>query len=262
MTPFSALTAAMHEDGGTHLISVPQDWLQGRTAYGGLSAALTLEAIYRSEETLPPLRSAQFCFIGPATGELRVSNSVLRKGKSTVVVGASLDGESGIAVRSTLCFGTGRASAHNYNVFEMPVVPAPESCPSYYTFPNLPNFMSHFDGRLVHGERPGTGSDVPEMTVWVKHLDSGEGLDVVRLLALADALPPSSLIMSSVPTVISTMTWSIDMLSAEPRSPSGWWLVRCEADTSQNGYSVQRTTIWNPDGEPILVATQNVAIFG
>ena len=112
MTPFSALTAAMLDDGDSHLITVPDDWLQGRTAYGGLSAAMTLEAIYRSEKDLPPLRSAQFCFIGPATGELRVSNSVLRKGKSTVVVGASLDGESGIAVRSTLCFGAGRESTH------------------------------------------------------------------------------------------------------------------------------------------------------
>lgn len=252
----------MLDDGDSHLITVPDDWLQGRTAYGGLSAAMTLEAIYRSEKDLPPLRSAQFCFIGPATGELRVSNSVLRKGKSTVVVGASLDGESGIAVRSTLCFGAGRESTHNYNSLNMPVVPEPDNCPSYYTWPNRPNFMSHFEGRLVHGERPRTAGSAPEMTVWLRHIDSGNGLETVRLLALADALPPSSLIMSREPTVISTMTWAVDMLAPEPTSSSGWWLVRCEADTSQSGYSVQRTVIWNPDGEPILVATQNVAIFG
>jgi hypothetical protein len=65
---------------GRHRITLPADWLQGRTAYGGLSAALCLQATVRSHADLPPLRSAQFCFIGPATGELDIAAAVLRQG--------------------------------------------------------------------------------------------------------------------------------------------------------------------------------------
>jgi acyl-CoA thioesterase len=45
-------------------VTVPEDWMQGRTTYGGLTAALCLKA------ALPlagdrPLRSAQIAFVGP-----------------------------------------------------------------------------------------------------------------------------------------------------------------------------------------------------
>ena len=262
MTPFSALTAAMPQDNGRHMIDLPADWLQGRTAYGGLSAALCLEATKRSHENLPQLRSAQFCFIGPATGTLSISADVLRKGKSTVIVGSDLMGEGGLAVRSTFCFGTGRASSHDHQSLVMPRVLGPDECPDYYVWPDRPNFMGHFDGRLAAGAMPRTTGAKPEMTVWLRHQDAGDETDLVRLLALADALPPASLAMSKEFIPISTMTWSIDMLDAKPFTSTGWWLVQATADTSREGYSAQSTVIWSPDGNPVLIARQNVAIFG
>jgi hypothetical protein len=62
--------------------------------------------------------------------------------------------------------------------------------------------------------------------------------------------------------MISTMTWSIDMLDARPSTPNGWWLAQKVADTSRKGYSAQSNVIWSSDGKPVLVAHQNVAIFG
>jgi acyl-CoA thioesterase len=262
MTPFSALTAAMQKDNESHSIILPADWLQGRTAYGGLSAALCLEATHRSVEDLPPLRSAQFCFVGPATGQLSISPEVLRKGKSTVMVGSDLKGASGLAVRSTFCFGAGRASAHDHQSLPMPKVPDPEQCPSFYVWPNKPNFTNHFEGRLALGARPRTPAAKPEMTVWLRHHDQGDESSLVRLLALADALPAAAMVMSTEPAMISTMTWSIEILDAEPFTETGWWLVQAIADTSREGYSAQSTLIWSPDGKPVLVARQNVAIFG
>jgi acyl-CoA thioesterase len=262
LTPFSALTAAMQADQGQHTVTLPSDWLQGRTAYGGLSAALCLEATQRSVPNLPPLRSAQFCFVGPANGPLALKAEVLRQGKSTVLVGTDLTGDSGLAVRSTLCFGAGRASAHNHQTLPMPQVPGPEACPAYYDWPQKPNFMHHFDGRLALGAMPRTPGAQPTMTVWLRHHDAGDESSLVRLLALADALPPAALVLSTEPMPISTMTWSIDMLDAQPFSTTGWWLVQATADTSCEGYSAQSTVIWNPDGKPVLLARQNVAIFG
>lgn len=262
MTPFSTLVDAMRLSTDRYTATLPSDWLQGRTAYGGLSAALCLEAVTRKQDALPPLRSAQFCFFGPATGELTVDDRVLRRGKSTVLMGADLHGEDGLAARATFCFGASRASAHDHVALPMPDVPTPEDCPDFYTWPDQPNFMKHFEGRLAQGARSRSPGAPPEMTVWLRHRDKGDDNSLVRLLALADALPPAAMVLAKERTMISTMTWSIDMLDANPGTKNGWWLVRAEADTSREGYSAQSTVIWNPEGAPILLARQNVVIFG
>jgi acyl-CoA thioesterase len=122
--------------------------------------------------------------------------------------------------------------------------------------------MNHFEGRLAGGALPGTPDMPPEMTVWLRHQERGDEPSLVRLIALADALPPAAMVMSKVLHPFITMTWSIDMLDAQPVTSDGWWLVKTKADTSQEGYSAQSTVIWNSDGQPVLVARQNVAIFG
>ena len=258
---FSQVIAGLESQDGHFTISLPSDWLQGRTAYGGLSAALCLKATLRAFPGLPPLRSAQFSYIGPATSVLRVVARVLRQGKSTVFTSADLEGDNGLAARATFCFGSGRNLAYDHADVAMPIAPSWDTCPSYYDWPNQPNFMDHFEGRLAAGARPRTPGARPEMLVWLRHRDAEVRDGLVSLLALADALPPAAAVLFREPTPISTMAWSIDMLDAEPASPTGWWLVQCAAATVRQGYSVQSTSIWNPDGRPILVARQTIAIY-
>jgi hypothetical protein len=100
------------------------------------------------------------------------------------------------------------------------------------------------------------------MLVWLRHHDASASDDLVRLVALADALPPAAFASLGEAVPISTMTWAIDMLEPAPRSETGWWLVQGTAETIQHGYSAQTTVIWSPDGRPVLSARQNVAIFG
>lgn len=46
---------------------VPDQWRQGRTAYGGLTAGLAYAAVQVEFPDAPPLRSANINFIGPVT---------------------------------------------------------------------------------------------------------------------------------------------------------------------------------------------------
>lgn len=262
LTGFSSMLATLAAAGDQYTISLPADWLQGRTAYGGLSAALCLQAALRAFPDLPPLRSAQFAFIGPATGELRMSPRMLRQGKSAAFTGVDLEGDSGLAVRATLCFGTGRGLPHDHGKYAMPTTPALESCPSYYTWNQRPNFMAHFEGRLAAGGLPLSGGRSPQMLVWLRHRDASVRGDLVSLMALADALPPASFATFVDGVPISTMTWAVDMLEPQIDSPTGWWLVHSEAETIRDGYSAQTAVIWHPDGRPVMAARQNVAIFG
>jgi acyl-CoA thioesterase len=110
LTSFSDILAgiAPREDG--FVVAVAENWRQGRTLYGGISAALCVECAMRSVSDLPPLRSAQFSFIAPVVGEVRIVPSVLRRGKTAVFMAADLFVEDHLAVRGTLCFGASRAS--------------------------------------------------------------------------------------------------------------------------------------------------------
>lgn len=109
VTLFSQILAAITRMADGFVVPISDDWRQGRTAYGGLSAALCVECAMRSIPDLPPLRSAQFSFVGPAQGELRIVTSLLRRGKTVAFVAADVSGESGLAVRATLSFGAARS---------------------------------------------------------------------------------------------------------------------------------------------------------
>jgi acyl-CoA thioesterase len=262
LTRFSTMIDAMTAIEDRFSIVLPDDWLQGRTAYGGLSAAVCLEATLRAFADLPPMRSAQFAFVGPATGVLRITPKILRQGKSAVFTSVDLEGDSGLAVRSTFCFGAHRPMPLDHGSHPMPSTPDRDACPSYYAWPNRPNFMRHFEGRLAAGGAPLSRGPSPEMLVWLRHGDAVASDSAVSLLALADALPPASFVVFPEVVPISTMTWSLDLLEDDIANPSGWWLVHSAAEHIRDGYSAQTSVIWHPDGRPILSARQNVGIFG
>ncbi|NUT77615.1 thioesterase family protein [Pseudomonas sp. C1C7] len=262
LTGFSSLICNLTKQGDKYTIDLPLDWLQGRTAYGGLSAALCLEATIRSFPLLPPLRSAHFSFLGPAVGELGVSAEVSRQGKSTAFTQATVVGEMGTAAQASFCFGTARVSGYDYCSIPAPEVSHPDTYPAYFSWLNRPNFMQHFEGRLVSGARPCTADELPEMLVWLRHRDLATETNLVGLLAMADALPPAIFVMFREPVPISTVTWSVDVLDESCETEEGWWLVRSVAESASNGFTTQVITIWAADGRPVLSARQNVAVFG
>ena len=260
---FSELINSMARAGEAWTVRVSDDWLQGRTVYGGLAAALCLEAAQRQLPDLPPLRSAQFSFIGPAAGPLQINPVELRKGKSTVFVGVDLHGEAGLATRATLCFGAARVSAVSHTATDAPPSKAPEACPSFFDkAPPALRFLQHIDGRYASGALPFSGATEPMMMLWLRHRDTALKPSVVSLLALADAPPPAIVATVTKPGIISTMTWSIDLLTDAVETAGGWWRIRTIADAAADGYTSQAMTVWNAAGRPVMASRQSVAVFG
>lgn len=257
---FTALMASMAKHDDACSVTATEDWLQGRTIYGGLSAAFCLEAVARQFADLPPLRSAQFSFVGPASGPVTIRPTILRKGKSTVFIGADLSGDAGLATRATLCYGAARQSELSLNNVGVPNVPDPDASPVFFRpVPGL-NFIQYFDGRLAAGNFPFSGKE-PSMTLWIKHRDPQVTSSITALVALADAPPPAGIVMFKKQSPLSTMTWAIDLLTDKLETEDGWWLVRTSAETMADGYSSQAMTVWNSARKPMMVCRQNVAVF-
>lgn len=258
---YSEVIAAFSASPGAFRGRVPENWLQGRTFYGGLTAALCLEGAINAFSDLPPLRSAQVSFIGPAEGEVSVTAEVLRQGKSVTFAGADLSGEGGLAARAVFAFGAARASMFNRHFTPAPNVPGPDA--SGFFFPpgiDGPVFARNFDVRLAKGGVPMTSSAEHDHFLWVRHRDPG-ATSIAALLALADMPPPAMMPMFPTIARISSMTWALNFLTDHPTTEDGWWLLESRAENAAEGYSSQDMFVWNRQGEPVIAGRQSVAIF-
>jgi acyl-CoA thioesterase len=257
-TSYSTLMNAMERHDGAWTVFPGEDWRQGRTLFGGLIAALCLEAAAREFTDLPPLRSAQFALIAPPSGTVRIRAELLRRGKSTVFVSTDLFGEGGLATRATLCFAQARPSAHAFQGMKAPAVVHPDLCPP---FPRKPAFAQHFDAGFAGGSMPYSQAEDPTTLLWYRLRDDAKNVTLPMLTAIADAAAPAMMARLSEMPPLSTMAWAIDYLSEQPITEDGWWLLRTSAESARNGYATESVTIWNSNGEPILVGRQTLALF-
>ncbi len=260
-TRFTELLAGATWDAPTLRLSIPDDWMQGRTTYGGLSTALCLTAAQRGFHDLPQLRSANVTFVGPAGGPVEVRPAILRQGRSVSFVAADLSSEKGLATRCAFAFGAPRESTLEASWSPAPEAPPPDACEPFLPLGQGPTFTQHFDTRLVRGARPGGGTSAHCLEVWVRHRD-GSAKDAAALVALADTLPPAVLPMATEFKPISSMTWMFNLLSDAPATDDeGWWLLQARAEHAANGYSSQDMLVWNRAGECVMAGRQSVAIF-
>jgi len=245
------------------IIEAPADWAQGRTLYGGITAALAHEAVRRSHEGLGQLRSAQLTFIGPAAGKLRFTSTLLRRGKSSALIAADCFNEDGHAARALFVFGVARDSKVTHDFLPMPSVPAPNDVvPFRKEGANAPRgFWNNFETRLASGARLfDKDATRPEFSVWTRFLDTGGADPTTALLAIADCLPPAAMVLFPQPAPISTMTWTVDVARV-PENLDGWHLLWAASEQAASGYSLQNMAMWSEAGDLIAVGRQNVAIF-
>ncbi len=260
MPTFTELMAGAAPGPDALRLTITDDWMQGRTTFGGLSAAFSLEAAQRAHPDLPALRGATVAFVGPAGGELEGRVDVLRRGRSVSFVGVDVLGDKGLAARSTFAFGDPRVSALDATWSPPPGAPAPEACEAFLPPGFGPAFTQHIETRLVKGGRPASGVNDHDLLVWVRHRDEAAA-GVGALIAIADMLPAPVLAMAREFAPISSVTWSFSVLDEAPRTRDGWWLCRSTADHAAHGYSSQDMLVWNRDLELVIAGRQTMAVF-
>ena len=243
-------------------LAIPETWHQGRTAYGGLTAALALHAArFAGGEGLPPLRSAQISFVGPVYGEVEVRARVLRRGRNAVWIAAELlrSGEVGTSATFVFMGPVENQLKLNYRA-EIPGLIPVDEAPERALPSGALRLLDHMEVRFA---TPRDGEPKPEICWWLR-LRERDGLDpAMQLLLCADAPPPGvfPVLPRPVPP-LSSMTWLLNMLTPTPQSRDGWWLMRVTGDMSEQGCSSDRTEMWNADGEAVSLGMQSVAIFG
>ncbi|MBE1158767.1 acyl-CoA thioesterase [Dyella acidiphila] len=259
---FSEVLKSVRRDGDTWIAAISEDWLQGRSAFGGLQAALAVQVM---RELLPgyvPLRSLQVSFIAPVpAGTVRIAASILRQGKNVIQLEARLLDGDATACMVIGIFGAPRESALRV----LPEQPAVEALATQHVLryvPGLlPQFTQHFEARWLQGDIPFTGSKQTAQVVEVALKDDGVA-DEAQVIAFADFIPPVALSMLHQPAPGSSLTWMLELFADSRGLPLTGWRVDALLQAAQYGYTSQQVMLWGPHGEPLALSRQSMVIFG
>lgn len=251
------------EASGNGVVIIPSDWMQGRSAFGGLQAALLLRAMRRLiGDVSTPLRILQVNFIAPVPADKPIGCTVqiLRRGRNThQVEGRLRDGQS------TLCFAIGvfgapRPSLATFRPRQRPVVQK-EDGTERYPWSETAEFFQHFSIRWLEGALPFSGAARAESIVMLAHRDPASTTEA-HIVALADAVPLAALSLLKEPAARSSLAWTLEFFGVSIEGmPRTEWRMDSALLAASDGYAQQSALLWTPNGQPAALSRQTGVVF-
>lgn len=258
----ASLRDAWTQHGDHASITIPEGWMQGRSTFGGLTAAV-MAALARNAETDTDraLRSASVQLLAPVLpGETRGEATVLRRGRNITFVEVRLLQAGTLIARSTMVFAKPIPSAIEIAPPPMPEVGPPDSFfPLQYIEGVTPEFTKKVDIRWAQGRPPFMGGTESAITGLFRYRVPLGGVEGV--LALLDTYPAPVLSLLDKPSPASTVTWTAHPL-AIPSSFDDWFTLRYETVTGSRGLHTVTGRLYDSAGTMIGWTEQLVAVFG
>ncbi|WP_128891036.1 acyl-CoA thioesterase II [Erythrobacter sp. HKB08] len=237
-----------------------QDWMQGRTLYGGASALVAYTAAIRAFPDLPPFRAAQVGFVAPVGEDVELSAEIVRQGRNVAQVRSEIRSGGSVALTAMWLFGTDREPNAVHPAAPCEDWPGPPQEAETVMTGKGPSFITeNFELRRAQDHR---GPGAPIVRRWLR-LKEPSGLDPVsELVLLGDTLPPGSMRAMQRRGPISSINWSFNLLEPVPETSERWWLAETASEWADHGYSSERLRMWNAEGKQVLAGLQSVAVFG
>jgi hypothetical protein len=261
---FSEVLASLERRGETWATAVPDDWMQGRSVFGGLQTALAVRALRSVVPAEMPLRAVQTTFVGPVEGQVRIGAQVLRAGKNVVHAEARILGEG---QTSTIVVGVFGRSRPSRAIAVPPVPPSPPPLAEPIAFRFVPglsaSFIQHYGVRLLAGDLPFTGVPHAPRAHLEIDVDDVGGATEEQLVGIADVIPPLAFAMLSDRAMGSSVTWTLELLRERwDDQPLSRWGVHAAMVAGHAGYTSQSVMVTSPDGAPAALSHQVMMVFG
>lgn len=262
---FSEVMASLRAaEGGGWQAQTDETWLQGRSLFGGIQAALAVAAMRQASGVEAPLRSLQVSFIAPVpAGLVRLQVQVLRQGRSATQVECRIvDGDQVLCTLLGI-FGAARESAIQ---IEQPLAAPQRALERGDELPYMegvmPAFLQHVRQRWTGGGFPFTGQPAARFQV---HVSLREKLPAseAALVALADAIPSPALTVLKQPAMASSLTWTLELLAdtVPEAAMDQAWRFDAEVSAARSGYANQSAVLSTPGGQAIALSRQTVVVF-
>lgn len=256
-----SLTDVLAQDGPAR---VDRSWWSWAGPHGGLVAALAL----RSARSLVPAdRSPRALTVQllralddrPATAR---PEAVAEGRSSTVTATRLLDADGRLAVTATLTSGLSRPSGAPLAAVPPPAVPGPDDCAPLALPVELVPYGQHLEHRPATPVLPLAGGSTAELVAWAR-LRADDPLDSAALTVLADAMPPALYGVATLPVPVPTVELSVAYAPGLDEAPRrGWVLVRIATRTAGDGWCVDDSEVWAPDGTLLVQARQTRRVLG
>ena len=263
MTPIDELLSAAQAGGE---LVIPESWGQGRTVFGGLSAALMLRAMSAELPDARDLRVMTTQFIGPLNTDepFQLVVEHLRDGKNVTQMQARLMQRERVSVQAMAAFGQERPSKIEVRrpPTERPALP--EKAGWVPQIPKVtPKFHRYIDLKVDEGGLPFTGRKTSHYRGWMRLKHAPEAFTDAHLLALMDVWPPAVLQTLRWPAPASTLSWNVEFVHPHPPIAGTDW-IGYDVDTVQaaDGYGHTEATIYAQDGTLLALSRQLVTVFG
>lgn len=248
---------------------VTEDWLQGRTTFGGLLSVMAVQAMRDVCGHDWPLRALQTNFVGPVgVGLVHVNVTLLRQGKNirqvkAEVVQADAQGDEHIGGVLLGVFGTARESV--MPPLQPTQTPVATSIEQAFQWPYVagltPAFTQHLEFRHAEGGTPFTGQDVWHSRTYVRLHDSRDIDAELQTVLLADAGPTPALSQLKGFSPASSVSWALELRPVSLSEPNGHWRMDKDALATGEGYVNEKTTLWTPSGQLAALGYQVVAVY-
>jgi acyl-CoA thioesterase len=261
---FSEVLDSIQFDGAAGHVTVSEDWTQGRATYGGLMTAVGNAAMRKLVPTDRLLRSLQTTFVGPASvGTWRIEASILRVGKAVTLARCNIIDADQVAATMIGVYGAPRSSAVDVRPPTLPPPRAVDEINEMRFQPGLsPNFVQHFAVRWAQGAKPYSGAPRTSTKAFIRHRDTTP-LTESHVVGLIDCIPTPAIAMFKEQAPASSLVWSVEFFEHHfDFAPESWWRIDTEIDAATNGYVNQTGLLHDPDGKPVALSRQLVAVFG
>lgn len=227
--------------------------------HGGLLAAIALDAATEvvAADRAPQVVAVQF-LAGSGDRPLDLAAQVLRAGGSSDVVRVDVTAGGEPILAATATLARPRPGGTRYDAVAAPDVPAPEDCEVVPPVDFVP-FSQNFEIRRV-GPGPLEGGDTATLLGWVRWGEADRPVDAGSLVIFADAVPPALYGIATLPVAIPTVDLTVTLQPEEP--VTGWTLVRISTRTAADGWCVDDSDVWAPDGRLLAQARQTRRVLG
>jgi len=247
------------------LISVPKGWSQGRTVFGGLSAAMLYSAAREYVEKDRPLRSMTTNFVGPLLFDtpFQINIEIVREGKNVSQVLARVVQDGKNCVLTQFCFAKARQSKTAVKNNEQHNMATPKKANFIPNIPKVtPQFLRHYELSIDDGGLPFTGKKSSHYYGWMRFKEAPQTITEAHIISMIDAWPPTLIQQLRWPAPASTVSWNLEFIYPHKPFASTDWLAYKE-DTRQaaDGYGHTEATIWDIHGEVIALSRQTTAVF-
>ena len=246
-------------------MQVPVGWSQGRTVYGGLTAALLYKAMRKDVDAERKPRYLNCSFISPllAAEPFQIEVQLLRSGRSATQLMGQIKQNDKVCVVAQVCYGQSRDSKIQIEHDAGHSMPLPKKATFMPQIPKVvPKFLRHYELKIEAGRVPFSGGKKDYMHGWMRFKKTPEHMSEGHVVSLIDAWPSPILQQLRWPAPASTMNWNIEFIHPyDTIEPDHWLAYQSVTRQAADGYCHMESNIWNQQRQLIAISRQVVAVF-